>query len=117
MNKQQRIILFHEAMASAPLAASPQDAWTVMASVLAAVEANHVPAGEAPMTIHPLTHADVRPYGNGGHAIPLIGYVVFLNANGAIGIRNDWAGGVLSLTRPGADGVPFAPVPGWRYPF
>ena len=117
MTKQERIALFYAGMANQPLAASPQQALLAMQGVLAQIEAKYAPEGAAPMTIHDLAFRDVQAYGEGGFAIPLIGYVIFLNANGAVGIRDDWANGAMSLLRDGADGVPFKPVPGWKYRF
>jgi hypothetical protein len=88
-----------------------------MSEALASVEDIHAPPGETPMTILALSHRDARSYGEGGFAIPLLGYRAFLNANGAIAIHNDYEGGGVFLTMPGSDHVPFEPVPGWKYAF
>src|SRR4051812_27100537 len=117
MTKQQRVNLFHAHMRLVLPSASPQEAWRRMSEALASVEDIHAPPGETPMTILALSHRDVRSYGEGGFAIPLLGYRVFLNANGAIAIHNDYEGGAVFLTMPGADHVPFEPVPGWKYAF
>lgn len=117
MDKKNRVKLFHDEMQNRPPASDPSSALKVMLDVLAEIEAQHAPQGSQHMTIPALTHPDVQAYGAGGYAIPLIGYVIFLNQNGAIGIKDDWNGGIFSLQKSGADGTPFTLVQGWRYQF
>ena len=87
-----------------------------MQGVLAEIEKTNAPVGSEHMTILELTNKDVQRYGADGYAIPLIGYMIFLNSNGAIGIWDDWNGGFL-LEMPGSDGKQFVPTEGWRYQF
>ncbi|MDH1558739.1 hypothetical protein DP090_019540 [Pseudomonas sp. MDMC216] len=114
MNKKNRIALFHQDMASCLPAKDPSSALKMMQGVLAKIENTNAPQGSGHMTILDLTNKDVQAYGAGGYAIPLIGYMIFLNPNGAIGIRDDWNGG-FSLEMPGDDGKQFVPIRSWSY--
>jgi hypothetical protein len=116
MNKKIRIALFHQDMELCQPAKDPASALKMMQGVLAKIENANAPPGSEHMTILELTNKDVQTYGAGGYAIPLIGYMIFLNSNGAIGIKDDWNGG-FSLEMPGGDGKQFVPIHGWRYQF
>lgn len=93
----------------------PKSAWELISSVLESVEDEYAPEAEEKMTILSLSNKDVKPYGDGGYAIPLIGYVVYLNSNGAIRIENAYNSGLPSVELPGADGRPFQKIDGWSY--
>ncbi len=117
MEKKNRIALFHEEMQLQAPASNPLTSWTTMINVLSAIEVLHAPIGTEHMTILGLDNKDVQAYGQGGYAIPLIGYTVFINANGAIGIKSAYQNGVYTLLRPGADGMNFLADPGWTYQY
>lgn len=116
MKKKDRIALFHQEMVNCQAAKDPFSALEMMQGVLAKIENINAPTGSEHMTILELTNKDVRSYGVGGYAIPLIGYMIFLNSNGAICIKDDWNGGV-SFEMAGCDGRKFSPIDGWRYQF
>lgn len=116
MNKKDRIALFHQEMANCQAAKDPFSALKIMQGVLAKIENENAPPGSEHMKILELTNKDVQSYGVGGYAIPLIGYMILFNSNGAIRIRDYWNEGV-SFEMPGDDGKQFVPIDGWHYQF
>ncbi|MFS6536541.1 hypothetical protein V6D52_04465 [Idiomarina loihiensis] len=115
MNKKERIEIFDERMKEQEPASCPNSAWKLLSDVLASVESEYAPEAEEKMTILSLSNKDVKAYGQGGYAIPLIGYTIYLNPNGAIQIENAYKRGKPSVELPGADGIPFEKVDGWSY--
>ncbi|MBY8198419.1 hypothetical protein KW541_22220 [Vibrio fluvialis] len=115
MKKKERIDVFDARMKDQAPVECPKLAWELLSSVLKSVEDDYAPQGEEKMTILSLNHKDVKKYGDGGYAIPLIGYVVYLNPNGAIQIESSYNHGLPSVELPGADGKPFQKIEGWSY--
>ncbi|WP_045460025.1 hypothetical protein [Vibrio hyugaensis] len=107
MDKKRRIAKFDNLMNQQSPASCPVSAWELLTRVLANVESNHAPVDEEKMTILPLDHKDVSKLENGGFSIPLIGYKILLNPNGAIRIINYYNRMLPSVDLPGADGKGF----------
>lgn len=116
MSKGERLARLYEVLKEKPAASSPAEAWKIVADELALIEQDHVPAGLDRMTIHPLDYWMVQPYGAGGFYIPLINGSVRINANGALGIYNAYAG-KYELQKAGGNGLAFTEVAGWNYDF
>jgi hypothetical protein len=88
MRKNDRISIFDERVLNVACASSPGEVWKNLSELLREVEDEYTPDGCEKMTILELSNENVQPYGLGGYMIPLIGYEILINANGAFRIKN-----------------------------
>lgn len=92
LQKIDRLNLFFERLSQQSSVNSPNDAWDLISRVLGEIEKEYAAPGDI-MTISRLDDQTVQQSKERGYEIPLIGYYIFINKNGAICIHELWGTG------------------------